>query len=378
MNTLLSARVIPSLSVLALVIGCSSTSESLPDYNPATNAAAQADSFIYAENEEYMKGVNKIGVMSCNVMFGMTSSASASTSGGFRAGATRATGTVSRSDVKISVTYTASGLEETELQRLADQACENAELELSNAGFELVPHSKIKTNKYYQELHAGGQASPFEFKGKGDTRYLVLGRNGETISDPRYISTASGFSQVFKSIGGDSSEQIEDFLMKDLGMTGVNINLLIDFASLQSDGDKSFAGLSNKDTAKVDASIQLAVSGDIRFQPITQQKCWSEWGKEKCMVKPSHQPVFGSKRDVASSTIFYESIEDATTTADKVTSGLTKTLGFLSALGGTSSSVARDITRYQVNIIPTVYETESKKLTSGLVEMAATKAVSKK
>ena len=92
------------------------------------------------------------------------------------------------------------------------------------------------------------------------------------------------------------------------------------------------------------------------------------------MIKPNHQPIFTSKQPVATSVLFYSSIEDVTTTGDKVTSGLTKTLGMLSALGGTSSNVAKDITRYQVNLIPGTYNAETKKLAGGLVGMAAAKA----
>lgn len=374
MKKRLLGKSLSGAALISLFSACATMEPQLPDYDPSLPAVSQMDNFIDAENEEYMEGVKRIGVMSCNVMFGMTSSASAATSGGFRAGATRATGTTSRSDVKISVTYSTSGLEEAELQILADTLCEDTENHLASSGFELVPNATIRANKHFQDLHAGGRASPFEYKGNGGTRYLVLARTGETVSDPRYIGTASGLAQAFKSISGDAAEQHEDYLIKDLQMTGVNINLLVDFASLQSDGNSRMGGFANKDTARVDASVQLAVGGDMRFQPLNKQDCWEEWGKEKCMIKPQHQPIFSSKRLVATTTPFYSNIEEVTTTADQVTSGLTQAIGFLSALGGTSSSVARDITRYQVNVIPDIYKSETRSLATGLVNMATSKA----
>lgn len=371
-------KLLSSVAALGLISGCMATSAPAPEFNTNASAASQADSFIDVENGDYMKGVKRVGVMSCNVMFGMTSSASASTSGGFRAGRTRAMGTVTRSDVTVTVTYSAAGIPEATLQGIANQLCTDAEAQLANAGFEVVPHETIKANLHYQNIHAQGRDAAFEYKGKGDTRYLVLARPGETIYDPRYAGTMSGFGQAFKAVGGDAAEQLEDYLMKDLSMTGVNINLMIDFAELESDGNSSWGGLSNKDSASVDSKIQLAVGGDVRFQPITQQDCWNEWGKEKCMVKLHHQPVFGSKHFVASKVPFYSSIEDTTSTGEKVYSGVTKVLGALSAIGGTSSSIARDITRYQVNVVPEIYQAETQKLADGLLAMAASKAATQK
>ncbi|TMW10859.1 hypothetical protein FGS76_16240 [Alloalcanivorax gelatiniphagus] len=378
MKKMLGNKVVPVMTLIALVSGCAvSGGTPAPTYNANGSAAGQANSFIDAANEKHMKGVNKVGVLSCNVMFGMTSAASASTSGGFRAGADRATGTISRSDVKVTVTYTVDGVQESELQRIADQACADAEQQLADAGFQVVPLSTLKANGNYQAIQKGGRSSPFEYKEKrSGTRYLVLARSGDTVTDTRYTGAAQGFAQSFKAVTGDGTAQLESQLIKDLGMTGVNINLLVDFASLESDGHKTFAGLANKNSAKVKADIQLAVSGDLRFQPIGEQKCWKEYGKEKCMIKSNHQPVFATRQAVSSDKRFYRSIEDATTTGDKITSGLTKAVGMLSALSGTSSKVARDITRYQVNVIPEVYDAEAVTLSRGLSGMAAAKAAS--
>ncbi|MFP1677204.1 hypothetical protein ACLD02_00840 [Alloalcanivorax sp. C16-2] len=368
-------RLAPLAVVLLSLAGCVSTGAPAPGYNAEGAAADQAGRFIDANNEKYMKGVSKVGVLSCNVMFGMTTAASASTSGGFRAGATRATGTISRSDVKVTVTYTANGLDQGELRRIADQACADAEARLADAGFQLVPHATITASPHYQAIQAGGRPSPFEHKEKrSGTRYLVLARSGESVTDSRYIGAAGGLAQSFKAVSGDAAEQRAGLLMKDLGMTGVNINLLVDFASLESDGHKTFAGLANKNSAKVKADIQLAVSGDLRFQPLGEQKCWREYGKEKCMTRLNHQPVFATRQAVASPKRFYSSIDNVTTSGDKLTSGVTKAIGMLSALSGTSSKVARDITRYQVNVMPEVYATEAVTLSDGLAGMAATRA----
>ncbi len=373
MNNIIKT-IMPSALFATLVVGCSATGNKAPQFDENSNAASQAGNFIAADNEEYMKGINKIGVLSCNVMFGMTSSASAATSGGFRAGNTRAIGTVSRSDVKVTVSYTAAGLAESSLQEIANEACNNAEQQLASAGFDLVPFSTIKSSPFYAKLNNNGQQSPFEYKGKSGTRYLVFARNGETISDSRYISSSEGFAQSFKSISGDSAEQIKELLINDLKLTGVNINLLIDFASLQSDGHSSFGGFSNKDTAKVDSTIQLAVTGDIRFTPLTKQGCWTEFSTLKCMTKLHHQPVFSSKHSLGSSAAFYSGIEDITSTTDTAINVVSQTLGFLSALSGTSSKVGRDLTRYQVNILPDVYSRESKTLSKNFLEMAAAQA----
>ena len=119
-------KTISAMALATLVTGCATTGSEAPSYDANGSAASQADSFIAAENEKYMAGVDKVGVLSCNVMFGVNSAASASTSGGFRSDAMRATGTTRRSDVKVSVTYAAKGVDEAEMQRIANQACDNA------------------------------------------------------------------------------------------------------------------------------------------------------------------------------------------------------------------------------------------------------------
>ena len=369
MQKMTSAKMLAALPLVALVAGCATTATKLPDYNPSASAVSQADNFIMAKNEKHMKGVGKVGVTSCNVMFGMTSAASASTSGGIFSD----TGDTRRVDTRVTVTYTMKGIEESELQRWANAACDNAEKQLASSGFEVVPHATIKANEHYQAFHKGGRASPFEYKGGGDTRYLVLAREGETISDTRYIGTARGLGQAFKAAAGNSSEQHEGRLIKELGMTAVNINILIDFAEMKSDGHKTFGGLGNKDSANVNTKVQLAARGDLRFKPVTKQKCWKRFGKEECMINYNQQPVFATSRAVATNAPFYRSIDNVTTTGDKITAGVSKALATFSALGGVSSSSV-DITRYQVNVVPTSYKTEQEKLSGGLVSMAAAKA----
>lgn len=373
-QTLSINKALPAVALLALVAGCATTA-SAPTYDANGSAASQANTFIDADKEKHMKGVAKVGVLSCNVMFGMTTSASAATSKGTLDHSQNRG--VSRADVKVSVTYTAKGVEERQLQRIADSACQDAEKQLGSAGFQLVPHATIKANKNYQEIQAGGRASPFECKGKGGTRYLVLARTGESVTDSRYIGAGKGLAQSFKSVSGKSSAQLEAQLMKDLDMTGVNINLLVDFAELQGDGHKTWGGFGNKDNAKVSRKVELSVSGDLRFQPLDEMKCARASlmnPAEVCSILSHKQPVFATKQAVASPATFYSSINNVTTTGDKVTSGLTKGLGMLMAFGGQSNKLAQDISRYQVNLLPDVYQAEIATLSNGLIGMAVTKA----
>lgn len=362
-------KTLPAAALLALMTGCATMAPPAPTYDANASAASQADAFIKATNDKHMAGVKKVGVTSCNVMFGMTSGASAATSGGIFSD----TGDTRRVDTRVVVTYAMKGIEENALQQLANEACDNAEKQLASAGFEVVPHATVKANQHYQAFHEGGRASPFEYKGGGDTRYLVLARDGETISDTRYIGTARGLGQAFKAAAGSSAEQHEGRLIKDLEITAVNINILIDFAKMQSDGHKTWGGLGNKDSAEVNAKIQLASRGDLRFKPVTKQKCWKRFGKEECMINLNHQPVFATQQAVTSNASFYSSIDDVTKTSEKIMAGASKAIATLSALGGISSS-STDITRYQVNVIPASYKTEQQKLSGGLVGMAAVKA----
>lgn len=356
---------IAALSTTAFLAGCASTPPPPPTFNPADSAASQATTFVGANKPaKNMQKVKKVALTACNVMFADKSSASASTGAGLfgdpSAGSTR------RVDEKVVVVYSMTGLDESVMQKMTDDICNDAEKRMAASGLEVLPRTELMKNENYQKLLEAGRKSPYEFK-IGQNTYKVFSASGSSIFDDRYIGTVSGLGQAFKSVGGGSGIQLETRMMNDLQIDSVQMNMLVDFAQIQSDGHAG--GLANKNRAKVEGKVQLAVSGDIKVQPLSELKCWKALGgRTDCMMKNNASPVFFTKTPVLAEESFYKQVRDATTTGDRLASGVTKGLAVLSAMGGVSSS-STTITRYEVDVEPTQFAQVGRKYMDGFMDM---------
>ncbi len=340
-----------------------------PAYDPAKAAEAQAASFIAPadkNSDKNMKAAKKLAVTSCNVMFAQTSSASASTSAGLFGNA----GGTKRVEAKVSVYYTLVGIDDKALQRMTDAICEDAEGKLKKAGFTLVPKSDLAKNAAYQELQKAGRASPFEYKGGaggGQSVYKVFAPGGSTVFDERYIGTVSGLGQAFKAAKGTSAAQHEARIMDELQADAVNINILVDFAELQSSGNKA-TGVASRNTAEVSGTVGLSVTGQMRVKIVEGMKCWERFGKRECGPDARKWPSYATARPVFTGEKFYKQVVNATTTGDKVGSALVTGLAMLG--GGTKM----DVTRYNVEVDPKVFESVSRRSIDGFVDMVAIRA----
>lgn len=349
------------LSVAFLMTACGGKTPPPQPYNPAAEAASQADLFVAEQSKKHMKKVNKVAITACNVLFAQTTSASASTGAGLFDNSNRA-------EARVSVVYTLEGLNGSQMQAIADRFCQRAEAKLADAGYQVVPHKQMLEHEAFKKLQQAGKPSPYEFK-VGPATYQVYSRSGGSIFDERYIGTASGLGQAFSAMGGNAAWQQEAVSLEQAGVTGVNINLLLDFAALQSSGDGR--GIASQNSAEVTSRVELSVSGELKFKPHDELDCWNRFGKRECMVNASKQPKFHTYRPVNIDDRFYKSIENATTTGDKVTAGVTKAL---SMLGGGSSV---DVTRYKVTVDPARFEAAAQKAVDGMIAMSLAKAAQK-
>ncbi len=367
MNTTLSLCRAGSLALIAGLVGCGSSPKSAPTFDPGADARAQAATFISSNGkEQYLRGVKKVAVTGCNVLFAETSSASSETSGGLLGAPTG----YSRVDTKVSVLYSMSGISDADMQAFTNDICADAERRLQSAGFDIVPTSVLMQNASFKALLESGRSSPFHFKapGKGSsTKYKVFAPTGYTVYDPRYIGTAAGLAQAFKAAAGTSAEQNELRVVDELGAAGVNINILIDFAALQGTGKANL--FVRSDTAEVKHGVNLGITGSIQFKPNEELDCWDRFGKRECMLKSTKSPIFVSKQPVTTSEAFYQSVVDSTTTGDKITSGVSKALSVLSAMGGIDGT-SRDVTRYTVNVEPAQFTKVSRDGVNGFLDMA--------
>lgn len=355
------------LAVATTLAGCAA-SPSAPVFDPAGSVQAQAASFVASNGKtKSLAQVKKVAVTGCNVLFAETSSATAGTDGGLFSTA----GGVSRSEAKVTVLYTLEGFPDTEQQRLANEICRDAENRLKMAGFDVLPTAELLQNATFKELLAAGKSSPFLFKSpsKGSkTTYKVFAPTGYTVYDNRYIGVAAGLGQAFKAAGGNSAAQLEARLMKQLDVSAVNINVLVDFARLQGDGDQKAFRLGNKDSAEVKHGVNLGITGQVDFKPNSELKCWKRFGKDECMLN-GIPPSFSSKNAVTTSEVFYKAVVNATTTGDKTAAAFTKGLSMLAAAGGLSGTSSYDITRYRVDVEPAQFERVSRKGINGFMDM---------
>ena len=356
-----------SVSAVVVLAGCATTPPPPPTFNPADSAASQAATFVGSNKPaKNMQKVKKVALTACNVMFADKSSASASTGAGLFGDP--ASSNTRRVDEKVIVVYNMTGLDDAVMQKMTDDICTDAEKRMAAKGLQVVSRSELASNEHYQKMLEAGRKSPYEFKA-GQSTYKVFSASGSTIFDPRYIGALSGLGQAFKQAKGSSAVQHETRMMNEMGIDSMQMNMLVDFAQLQSDGNTRAFQLSNKDSAKVSGKVQLAVSGDIKVQPASEMKCWKALGgRTDCMMKNNASPVFFTRIPVLAGEQFYRQISDATTTADKATAGITKGLAMLSAMGGVSSS-STSITRYNVDVVPEQFAQVGRKYMDGFMDM---------
>ena len=349
----------PLAACMAIALAaCASSAPPPKPYDPNLEASKQAPAFIKTQNEKHMKGVDKVGITACNVMFATSASAHAATSAGLF-------DTSNRAEASVSTVYTLDGLSENDMQKLTDQICSNAENKLSAAGYDVVSHSELKKNEAFQKLQEAGKPSPYQYKA-GDSRYLVFTRTGDSVFDERYIGTASGLGQAFKAAAGGAAWQHEAVALDSMDITGVNLNILIDFAEMSSSGTSR--GIASKNTAEVGGKVLLSATGGIKLKPHDKLKCWKRFGKHECSIDLNKQPNFDASRSINVPDAFYTSVDNVTTKGDKVAAGVTKALSMLG--GGTS----RSVTRYQVNVTPKGYTEVQQTITDGLLDMAISRS----
>lgn len=356
-----------------MLAGCASTPKAPPAFNPNASAAAQAATFIGDNGQtKALPTVKRVVMTGCNVLFAEVSSASASTGGGMFSHVGSSYSNTARVEARESVVYKMEGISDAQQQKIADSVCSDAETRLKNAGFDVVPKSELLANENFKALIASGKPSPFNYKapGKGSsTTYNVFAPAGYTVYDPRYIGTLSNLGQAFKQAGGKSAVAYQAKLMQELKASSVSVNVLVDFAELQSDGHQR--GILSKDSASVKHGVNLGITGQIIVLPLDLMKCYKGWGNtQNCMSPPGKETVLSSKLPITITEKFYKDVVNATTTGDKVASGLTKGIAVLGAMGGMGGLTGTSITRYSVNVEPAQFETIARKGVDGFLDMA--------
>lgn len=359
-------------AVATLLLGaCASTPPPPPVFDASASLDAQVDTFIETDRAtpKRMKSVNMLALTGCNVLFATRTSASASTGGGLFS----EVGNTVRSEVRISQIYTLEGVSDADLQAMADQICADAEARIAGAGFAIKPYTEFRTHPEQMALAASGRAAPFKHGiGSGGTKqeYRVFTRSGETVHGAAYLGTAGGLAQAFKSAGGNSSWNHETRLMQDLNVDSVQVDVLVDFAAVESSGQAQAMQMSSTNRASVSGDARLSISGQMRVVPLADLKCWERFGKKEC--GPMHDMAkISSRLGLSHDEPFYDSLVDSTTTGDKVAAGVTKVLSVLALIGGVGGSSSTEVTRYTVTVNPETYGRVTGAATGSFLDMAS-------
>lgn len=334
-----------------------------PKFDPAQPAAAQAAIFLAPQNTKYNGDLNRIAVVSCNVLIGSISGGQAATSSGFG-------NQDNRLEKSVSSLYYMRGISDDQLQAMAEEICAQAKTSLKSAGYTLVPDAELTAHEAYQALHKAGKPSPYTWK-IGKTEYKVLAPKGQQVYNNAYIGVAGGLAQAFKAAAGTSAQQHEARLGDALGADLAHVDVKIDFAEVASSGGAS--AWRRKDSADVSAKMNFALIGKVAFITNESLKCWERFGKRECGANRA-SPDFGTKIPLVGGADFVTSIKDETTTGDKVGNAVSGAIGMLGALAGGNGGRSFSVKRTSVVVDPQKYVSLSKSYFGYFMDMVVESA----
>ena len=179
-----------STLLLASLLGaCASTPPPPPAFDPSADVAGQAASFIQPVNADKRGNSRRVALTACNVVFGIKTSASASTQAGMFES------NQGRVDAKISEVYLLQGVSDAQLQGITDRVCAQAEQQLARSGLDVMSHRELAATAEYQALTAKGRPGPVEWSvNKSD--YKVFAPSGWTVFDQRFDGTGRGIANI--------------------------------------------------------------------------------------------------------------------------------------------------------------------------------------
>ena len=357
---------VPLTLGVALLAGCASTQTAAPppEFNPALDAASQVSSFIRPANTKTRGESRRVALTSCVVAFGTKTSGFAQTQAGTFA---YQDPDKARVEAKVSTLYQLEGSGDAQMQSMTDAICARAERQLADAGLDVMPHAELAATSAYQAVAAKGRQAPVDWSlGKSDYRVFVP--TGWTLVDQRFDGKARGIKNIFAQASRSNPQALEAKLVDELGVTGVHLDLMVDFANVSS-SDEQYTGFIGRnvgrDEASLSTSVKLATSGVLKLVTPDVIHCH----KLGCDTMWTAWPAYQSSRPLVSSDPFYTGMSDAQSAGSKVAEGLASAIGVLTALaGGTGGSYDR--TEWAVEADPTAYEDIATRYAGYFVDMA--------
>lgn len=324
---------------------------------PTLPSAADAAQWLKAEKVKTGAGIDRLAITSCNVLFGTETSADAETQRGFG-------DTSQRMEARVYAKYSLLGMSPEALQTLAEQVCEDSRQSFAAAGYIVLPASEVSANPDFVRLHAKGKSVPYAYVHAG-SKYINHAPPGEQVIDPVYLNKVHGIGAAFGSMSTEGPLFIEGNLLKSLSASSAHINIMVDFAKPESSNAKGFLGkLSGSDTAKVDANLQLSVSGFVTLHPLSNIDCNN--GLCVGFSDASRVPRFATKAPLRSDTNPVLELKDLQTQGEKGGELAVNVLGGLMALAGQGGGSAK-ISHDGVVVDPAVYSAEVRRLAQRVV-----------
>jgi hypothetical protein len=356
-----------SLVMLSCTIACAVSGLAAAQDATPLPSRADAEKVLNASNLKAAAGITRIAITSCNVLFGTETRAVSETQAGF------GEPTAGRVDARVDATYALQGMDATAMQELTDAICADAGASYAAAGYEVVPQAEVNAHPDFARLQGQGKPVPYAFERDG-SKYTVMAPAGQQVFDPVYLNNRDSLGAVFKAIGGATSGTnymaAEGALLKSLNASGVHVNVMVDFAKAKANKVSGFLGrMAGSSEAKVEAKMQLSVSGFVVVNPLDAIECYNGG---VCMVGTQEKRIarFTTKAPIVAGENAVVAVRDIQSKGEKAGEAGLAVLTGLMALGGTSTT-STSIERNGVEVNPTLYATEVRGMAGRLVGMAA-------
>lgn len=355
-----------------LVSACASKPTPPPTFDINADAGSQAAQFIEAKDAKYARGAKRVAITSCNVLFGGRSGASSHTGGGLLSSTPSG---YSRLDKTVTEIFILQGMEDRQLQAIADSVCAEAERRFESAGFEVVKRGALAENEQFRKMHEKGQPSGYEFKPDGSkTTYRIFTPSGMKVVAGDYLSLSASLKDIWSgSTKGETFAALEGKLIKNLQAAAVHVDVLVDFANLQAQASEGFFGkMLGQDSAKVEKQINLAVQGKMSMATESGLKCFDsyDWGTKGTRTDcwPQDLAVYSAKSGLVAPDKFYTELKDVQSTGSKVAEAATNVLGALMAASGQGGRQI-DYRETGVAVNPAMYAELARRYSGSFLEM---------
>jgi hypothetical protein len=356
-----------TMTTVALCLIAALAAPSAGAQESVTATKADAAKVLKATNVAAGAGVTRLALTSCNVLFGVETSASSSTQAGF------GEPTAGRVDTNVSVTYALQGMDEAALQVLTEQVCADAAARYAAMGYEIVPQADVNAHPEFVRLQSMGKPVPYAYSRAG-SKYQVLAPAGQTVFDPAYLNSKDSVMSVLSTIGGATSgntyQAAEGALLQSLDASGLHVNVMVDFAKAKGTKASGFLGkMAGNDTAKVEAEMQLSVSGFVLVNPLDKVQCYAG---NVCMVGADAKatPRFTTSAPILAGSNAVVSIADIQSKGSKAGELGANVFAGAMALGGYSTSMSK-VEKNGVTVDPAIYSQNVAEMAGQFIGMAA-------